>query len=39
MGNVGDRKTMQARAVTVTKSLSLKTATRWAFNFTDVRHC
>ena len=38
MGNIGDRKTMEARAVTVTKSLSLKAATRWDFNFSDVSY-
>ena len=38
MGNIGDRKTMEARAVTVTKSLSLQAATRWDFNFSDVSY-
>ena len=38
MGNVGDRKTMEARAVTVTKSIRLQAATRWDFNFSDVSY-
>ena len=35
LGNVGGQ-TMQPRAITVTKSLALKAATRWEFNFTDA---